>query len=330
VRHHPARPRLAGGHQSGRSAPAPSAAALRRRALALLGAIVLFATGCATHHHFYRLYYYNGSPWAKGAVNGVIGTFLIDTGAAATVLDEEFATRAGIRPNSTEVVLATTSEHTVRRAFANNIDFLGQKHSRTAVLIEDLSTFRAPGGIRQAGLIGSDFFSNYTLVLDLDTQSALLADEHAPIAADLVSYPLVMRDGVPALQVTFRPPDDVIEWIRLDTGNGYADETAVYIDIHGALGARILGARLGTPPDATTRVRGLAGTVDLPIYDHGPVRLLGRELPVARLSVHNHDEGAFRDGGGLLSGNMLHTFRRVEIDYPRRRICVPKVSPVVP
>lgn len=307
------------------------AAPLRGACACLLPLLALLLMACETRREVHPITYWNGSPWARATVNETLGTFLIDTGAGMTVLDAEFAERAGVRHDGTQHIIATTGEITLATGWARTVGFLGRKHERRFVSIQDLSSFRAPGGIRQSGLIGTDFLIDYTLVFQMDESTAFLHPGPGPAGEGMIGFAFQLRDGTPTIDVEFPGPAGPLRaWGKLDTGSAYSDESMVYFDMDTTLARRVLGSRLDGEPDATTMVRSLAGVWTVRLYDHGPIRLLGREIEDVRLAVHDHGEGFFGREGLLISGNLLARFPRMEIDFPRRMVWVPRVRPVLP
>ncbi|MCC5877433.1 MAG: retropepsin-like domain-containing protein [Candidatus Sumerlaeia bacterium] len=293
--------------------------------------ILPFATGCGGRTQSHPLTYWNGTPWAKASVNGVIGTFLIDTGANMTVLDSEFAQRAGVRSDGRERVRSTTGEVILATGWANNIQFLGRDHERRYVSIQDLSTFRAPGGIRQSGLIGTDLLHGYTLVFQMEEASAYLHEGPGPAREGLAGFQFEMIDGIPTVQIGFGRGNDIFRTKgSIDTGSAYADESLLHLDTTPAIARKILGTRFDLPPDDMTMVRSISGVRSISLYDHGPVRLLGREFEVARIAVHDHGEGFFEKDVVLISGNILGMYPHIEFDFPRRRVWVDAPRPLLP
>lgn len=288
--------------------------------------------GCASRQQSHPITYWNGSPWTQASVNGVLGTFLIDTGASMSVLDSDFSRRADVRSDGTKRIIATTGEVILATGWARSIEFLGEDHEDRYVSIQDLSTFRAPGGIRQSGLIGTDLLLGYTLILEMEHATARLKKgSEPPMKQGLVGFPFEMIDGIPTIEVAFGSgPTPYRTKGRIDTGSGYADESMLHLDMSIGLARKVLGDRMSRPPDDMTMIRSLSGVMPIALYDHGPVRLLGQEFTNARIAVHEHGEGLFKDDILLISGNLLAQFPHVEIDFPRRRIRVDPLRPVLP
>jgi len=267
-----------------------------------------------------RMVYYYGEPWAEASVNGNQGFYLVDTGASITVLDYHTARKAEVSAQWSETVVATTGEAVVQNGWADRVDFAGRSHRNRQVAIQDFTTFRAPGGRRQSGLIGSDFLLEYTVAFDRGRHMIELSTDPAPLQPGLTPHAMNLANGIPIVQVTFGTASEPV-WAKLDTGSGYADERYVYIEVGSDVARRVLGPLLNGPPVEQATVVSLAGERTLNVYEYGPVRVFDKVLPVARIVVHGSGEGLFADPSRVLvSGTILNQFDRVEIDYPRRKV----------
>jgi Aspartyl protease len=282
---------------------------------------VVFFCGCAKHHQL-PITVYNGSPWAEAELNGHKGIFLLDTGASTTVVDQELAQRAGITVVHREDALATTGRVSLEKGWAKSIILAEHEHTDRIVSIQNLGAFRAPGGRRQNGLIGSDFFLGYTVIFDRDSSVVELSSTRAPHRSGLKPFHLEMDSGVPTIQAFFPGSSDPV-WVIVDTGSGYARERTVYFEMGGQQARRILGDILEQPPVETATVVSLASEEEFPIYEIGPVNILGRQLDKVRIVVNESSEGLFAKGDDILvSSSLLRQFSYVEIDYPGRRLWV--------
>jgi hypothetical protein len=278
--------------------------------------------GCASQQPTQPLIYHYGTPWATAEVNGVGGVFLLDTGASVTVLDSEFAERAGVLVVGEHEVIGTAGSITAGSGLAGEIAMDGQTHYERLVSIQNLAGFRAPGGRQQAGLIGCDFFLDYNVVFDMRRSILDVTTTSAPKEGNMVQYPMMLNGGTPMIHVFFPGYPEGIP-ARFDTGSGYADEGMVYLDMTRSRAEPILRDRLNRPPDATTQVISITGTDTLNIYDFGPVRVLGKTLDTVRVVVRDQPRGAFTDESTILiTGSLLRQFDRVEMDFPRRTIWV--------
>ena len=294
------------------------------RPLLLLAALLLgLQTGCARSGTT-PFVYYHGSPWAEGTINGTRGVFLLDTGASASVVDDEMARRAGILTIGDENITATTGSVMVQTARAAQFELAGRTHGDRHVLVQDLGRFRAPSGRRKSGLIGSDFFLEYTLTLDMTGSRMALTRSPGPSASGMTPHRMRLSGGVPTVQVFFgndRPRTPV--WAKLDTGSSYADERIVHLEITPTRASALLGEDYRDNPAGRLRVLSLAGEEELLLFEYGPVVLLGREFERVRLIVHEHEQGAFADPETVLvSGSILRQFDRVDLDFPRRTVWV--------
>lgn len=284
-------------------------------------AVAFLLGGCARSDYHPMVFHY-GSPWTEAEVNGQRGFYLVDTGASVSVIDTLVAERSGARQIGTQDIIATTGDLQLPTVSAENIEFAGRTHLDRVVSVQDFGGFKAPGGRRQSGLIGSDFFLEYTLILDMDHSRLRLTDQPAPLVSGMTPHRMRLNGGIPEIQIFFGTSQEPY-WAKLDSGSGYASEDAVYFDVSLELAERYLGPRLEDEPTETVRIVSLAGRKELPIYGYGPVRVLGRELVDARLVVHDHGDGAFdRPDTILVTGSVLRQFSRVEIDFPRRMVWV--------
>lgn len=291
---------------------------LLRSALLLVMGLLAIACSSTPRH---PIVYYGGSPWGQASVNGQQGFFLVDTGASVTVIDTLLAEKLGARQLGSQTVVATTGELRLPMVHASEVRFAGRSHHDRILTVQDLAGFRAPGGRRQSGLIGSDFLLEYNVILDNRDSLIALSRSAAPTTRRMRQHAMRLNNGIPEIEVQFS--DGVTRWAKFDTGSGYASEDEIYIDVGPDVAEALLGRRLLSEPDDVAQVVSLAGRRELPIYQYGPITLLGREFPEIRLVVHDHSEGAFsRPGMILVTGSMLRSFSRIEIDYPRRAIWV--------
>lgn len=285
--------------------------------LGVIAAALFVLAGCSGARGTQMIYQY-GSPWTEASVNGVEGYFLIDTGASTTVLDTDMAERSGIQMDGSRRVTATTGEVTIGSGRANTITLAGFTHTDRAVSIQSLQYFDAPGGRRQAGLIGSDFLLDYTVAFDMEKARLYLAEAEAPLSGDMKPFNMELDTGTPTVEVFFGN-DRLPAWGTFDTGSGYARERFVYVEVSQQRAEQLLGPRINSEPIEKATVVSLAGRQELPIHEYGPVRILGKSFPKVRLVVHSHGEGAFAERDAVLvSGSILNQFDRIEIDYPRR------------
>lgn len=292
---------------------------LRSLGLALLLPVLLLLSACLRRGPLPMTYYY-GEPWTEASVNGRKGLYLIDTGASVSIIDSATADQLYIRREGLKEVAATTGMVTLERGWVETMRLGAVRHDDRLVSIQDLRAFRAPGGRKHAGLIGSDFLLPYTIAFDMEEARIDLSRQPGPLASGLRSEPMHLLGGIPAVEIRF-PNHGFSRWGKIDTGSGYADERRVYLEMAEPLARRLLGPRLQTPPAETATVISLAGSRTLDIYDYGPVLLLGIEFPSVRIVVHKHGQGIFStDRTVLISGSILNQFRRVEIDYPRRLV----------
>lgn len=280
--------------------------------------------GCATSQQTQvPMSYHYGSPWVEASVNKFPGYFLLDTGAAVTVVDRDLATRAGFRPSGQQELVGPSGSTTAFTADIDSIELAGYSHRDRQVTVQNLKGFQGPGGRQHCGIIGCDFLQDYNVVFDMNMGTVSLSNQSAPLVDGMLPYRMNLQGGTPIIEV-FIPPHTRPLWAKLDTGSGYADERAVYLDMTQHLAELILGDRLQQPPDRVTRVMSITGTTTLGIYRYGPVRILGKMFPEVQIIVRPDASGVFASRDMvLISGSILNQFDRIEMDFPRRSIWVP-------
>lgn len=238
-----------------------------------------------------------------------------------TVLDSEMAARSGVVTIRERELLAPSGSVTSREGIAESVELAGRSHESRRVAVQDLAGFQAPGGRQQNGLIGSDFFLEYTVIFDMDKSRFALSEEPAPTRAGLRPHTMRLEGGTPLIEIFFEG-ESAPRWVRLDTGSGYFSERWVYLDVSRPMAEQLLGDAINEPPVSTAVVASIAGEEILDIHEYGPVRMLGKTFPTVRLVVRNRG-GMFEDEAvKLVSGSLLRQFSRIEVDYPRRLVWV--------
>lgn len=154
-------------------------------------------------------------------VNGVAGRFILDTGASAIVLDDQFADRANVtllKGSGQAGTLYGPVEIRARRT--KTIALGGATLHNALVFSEDFRVrdFRGLDRANYAGLIGYDLFGGAIVKLDvyhskmtiLDSSEDLTGSSGLPLLVDL-------SQGIPAIPMTLNKSIPVNAF--LDTGN---------------------------------------------------------------------------------------------------------------
>lgn len=242
--------------------------------------------------------YRDGFLWLKVNVAGQSAplNFLLDSGAASSVLSVEAARRLDLKLGSQQSVQGVHSEATAYQ--------INRFHAQTAgitlpesVLALDLRAISATCHQPIDGLLGTDFFRGRVVQIDFAASKIRLLDEAQP-SAHCVVLPIKMRNN--AICVPVDVAGNSKQWMRLDTGCDSALEWTV-----GQAKAR---------RSHDTSV-GLTSAPVRTIYTD--VQLGSRNLGGVKTGVH--DQQIFPGEAGLLGNALLSEFR-VTVDAPSRRV----------
>ena len=154
-------------------------------------------------------------------VNGVKGTFILDTGSDAIRLDDKFADRAKVevlKGNSDVESLYDTTKERVRSV--STMDFGNASLSNVLVYSQDFERFGYQGLDAQgyAGLIGSDFFAGAIVKLDVYDSKMTILDPNTDLS-DLKAIPIVADLTGGELMVPMTLDKSLAVNAVLDTGN---------------------------------------------------------------------------------------------------------------
>ena len=102
---------------------------------------------------------------------GTTGAMIFDTGASTTVLDTNFAERAGAAVSGTSRVRGFGGEHAgAGRAGPLTLQVLGTSRKLTGPATVDLSLRSRLGGVEVVGFLGWDVLGTHRWVIDTTTQ----------------------------------------------------------------------------------------------------------------------------------------------------------------
>lgn len=240
-----------------------------------------------------------GLPWVEVRVSGARETlnFVVDTGAAATVLDRRAAERLGVKLGAAEAVQGVHSRQQARRVNGFSATVAGVPLS-TSVLALDLSAASRAIGQRIDGLVGADFFRRRVVQLD-PAANALRVLSSFPVSAKADVLPVRMINS--AFAVPVRINGGAAEWVRLDTGCTEA--------LHWVGGAAAVHRGTRAASVGFTSASMVLSTVSIRLGD-------GAEQPV-RAAIHSRQ--IFAGEAGLLGNKLLASYR-VTVDGIGQRV----------
>jgi predicted aspartyl protease len=230
-------------------------------------------------------------------------SFLLDSGAGASVLDLAAARRLGLKLGSRETVQGVQG-----RCPAYRIDGLAATVAGTAiprsVLAVDLSLVSRGCGGRIDGLLGADFFRGRIVQIDFAAQKIqVLGRGEAPPEGGQI-LPLARRND--ALCVRVGVDGNAPEWMRLDTGCSSALEWVV----SGEKARRLRGTSIAT-------ARGSSRSI------HTDVAIGAERFTAVQTGVH--DQPMFAGEAGLLGNGLLSHFR-VTVDADKSRVALSRIK----
>jgi hypothetical protein len=155
--------------------------------------------------------------WLKVAVAGSPEPldFLLDSGAAATVLNIASAQRAGIRLGRRESVLGVDGSATAYRVEDVTATATGIPVP-ASMLAVDLSAVARKCGHRIDGLLGADFFRDRIVQIDYAAGRLRVLDRGEFRLQAGESLPLARRNGALCIRVGVN--GSAPAWMRVDTG----------------------------------------------------------------------------------------------------------------
>lgn len=160
--------------------------------------------------------------WVRASIDGgPAADFVLDTGAAVTVLDRGYAASLGIVPRSRMSVVGMGGQAYGARAHVRRLGIGGARGLTLGpqdVTLLDLAPIdRALGG-RAAGLIGFDVLQRFVVTIDPDRHELRFAAPAgaAPLAAG--ELPMQVAGGVPLVQALVAGTPGTF---LLDTGDGF-------------------------------------------------------------------------------------------------------------
>ena len=133
---------------------------------------------CGKTGHIKRACRVRVCPHLRTTVQGVAGHFLVDTGAAITILSQDFIDRLRLQVRPTEVQITTIDGSTLTNCGATEISFdcFG---AHPVVIVLTLVT---------DGIIGSDLLSKYRVTIDLNTKQLLIDGRRFQLTDDYATW----------------------------------------------------------------------------------------------------------------------------------------------
>jgi len=241
---------------------------------------------------------------------GPPGVFLLDTGAAATVLDARFADAAHVKLGDPTHVVGGGGAAQARQAEDVALTLAGEPPLLTDPVVADLSAPSQGMGVHLDGILGDDVLRRFVLTLDYRGHAVRLSQAE-PAPADAVAMRLIATPFVLAtIEDGGRKPTAAFQ---IDTGANTA--LAFWAPFAAqALAPRRTQPTLGVGVAGDTR--GRLGRVEaLDVAGH---RIAS---PQADFADQLHPDDAGPDYGGVIGGPAWSGLV-LTLDFPHRRVWV--------
>jgi len=241
---------------------------------------------------------------------GPPGTFLLDTGAATTVLDARFAEAAKVKLGDATHIVGGGGAAQARQAENVALTLAGEPPLLTDPVVADLGGPARMMGVRLDGILGDDVLRRFVVTLDYRDRAVRLSDaETAP--ADAVAMRLIATPFVQAVveQGDRRPAAA----FQIDTG---ANTAVAFWAPFAAQALDSEAVRPGYGVGVGGLTRRAFGRVDA-------LDVAGRRIvaPKADFADQVRPDDAGPDYGGVIGGPAW-TGLVLTLDFPRRRVWV--------
>ena len=240
---------------------------------------------------------------------GAPGVFLLDTGAAATVLDARFAEAAGVKLGDPLRLLGGGGETSARQAEDVPLTLAGEPPQLIDPTVTDLGRVSRGMGVHLDGILGVDVLRRFVVTLDYRAGSLRLSapDQAVPPGAvpmRLIATPFVMA----TVQAGGREQSAAFQ---IDTGSNTAVEFWAPF------------ARGVFPEAPTTPVAGVgvAGRTESQRGRIDALLVAGQKIvaPEANFADRTRPDDAGPDYGGVIGGPAWSGLA-LTLDFPRRRV----------
>jgi hypothetical protein len=265
-----------------------SGAPVRRHLVSAFVFTVLIASASAGILSESRLSLRGGLQWVevRAGDSSKPLNFVVDTGAAVSVLDLRAAEMLGVRLGRAEWVNGVNSRQQARRV-AGFSATVANVPLPSSMLVLDLGAASRAVGARIDGLLGADFFRGRIVQLDSESKKLrILSGASIPAGAQV----LPVRSINSAICVPIRVNGCASQWVRLDTG---CTEALQWVNsgAHTPKGTRSASIGLASTPLVLSRVNVQLGS--------------GPEYTV-RAAIHSRE--IFAGEAGLLGNKLLSKF----------------------
>jgi hypothetical protein len=263
---------------------------------------------------------YNNLVFLNVRVNGSSPhSFLLDTGADTSVVNETLAQTAHLSAKHSLFPITGTGAVSVKARLARHVELTVGEISlpRTTVVVVGLADLEARIGHEIGGIIGADLFNSFVVTVDRRSETLVLADpKGSAYSGSGIAIPIRLSGDRPFVDARITPVGGVPFGARLvvDTGDsnaiGFHTPSVASHQLRAPTQPLVLHVSKGLNGDS----RGWRGR--LVSLTMGEISI---DRPVASFSEETRGSDADSGYDGVLGGEILRRFR-ITFDYSRRKM----------
>jgi predicted aspartyl protease len=256
--------------------------------------------------------------WVRGRVNGADSAWIvIDTGAAASVMDSALARTLGLEPTGHHQAFGAGGHQPSTTVAGVTLELPGLSLVKPSMTSLDLGAFTALAGRPMQVIVGYELFRSCVVRFDYPEHMIDVWDlQHAPAELPGVALPLTFMNNHPYVEGRLAVPGHapLRGKFVIDTGSGMAVTLAPEVASREQLAATL-------PRTLVTISRGVGGEITNHVARADSLVLGGLKFTAPTLVLPDSGAGRISVVGSLgnLGGQLLERCR-VTFDYAHERV----------
>ncbi|RYE24302.1 MAG: hypothetical protein EOP51_07835 [Sphingobacteriales bacterium] len=247
-------------------------------------------------------------------------TFLVNTGANATVIDNKIANalKLPVQSEKDEVLGTAGTEHIEIRK-TNSIAVGSASVKNVQVTVRDMSNTML-GGQRIDGVLGTDFLEHFCYTIDFKSKQITFANKQMQ-PGKLRNIPFEMIDGIP--RVAAKIDNSYQTYLNYNSGVSMPYSANSYVNISAKQWQELSKLNPYMSNGTAMSGQGVGGKLDLRSVKVSAIKLNTINVQQPYLVVQAK-EGYFKndDAIGFFSNSTLEKFPKVTIDFIGKNIIV--------
>jgi predicted aspartyl protease len=257
--------------------------------------------------------------FVKVKINNKPGlTFLLNTGANASVLNTQTANMVRLPEIRQDSVMGTAGKEMVKILKAAKIQ-IGDAHLENVLITKrDLTKWPSPDGKALDGILGTDFLQHFYVTIDFKAHKIQFTAKK-PSVKYLYNFPFVKEEDIPKMTVVLN--DSLRIPLRYNSGVSLAPNRDIFINVSYATWRTLKNIDKTLTPDHYLTGTAVGGNVYLPVV---PIRTMEIDDFIVRQPyvIVQPEEGYFKreDAVGFLGNNFMEKFERICISFDEQKI----------